>query len=183
MHTIRRRNIMLEVSENDKMEDEELSLYQLNKAMRRRDTPTIRHVRDSDVNVIERPQDIPKIYLLHMREKFRPIEIDNDSVDRPQSFIQQQDPMEGECLNRPITLDEVSEAIRAGARHKAPGIDGISLDFSIANWETVKMDTLDLLNQMFLHGKINPRQKHGILICLPRPIVMTRPTDIVPYLF
>jgi hypothetical protein len=126
MHTIRTQKIMVEVSENDKRK---MKRYPYTSYTRQceEDTRTIRHVRDSDGNVIERPQDIPNIYLLNMREKFRTIEIDNESVHRLQSFIQQQDPMEGECLNVPITLDEVSEEIRAGARNKAPGIDGISL--------------------------------------------------------
>jgi len=56
----------------------------------------------------------------------------------------------------------ISSALRSGAKHKTPGIDGFSLDFYIANWDTMKQDILELMNQMFLHKKITPQQKHGI---------------------
>jgi hypothetical protein len=69
-------------------------------------------------------------------------------------------------LEQPITLDEVTAAIRPEARHKRPGLDGICLEFYSANWETVNMYLLELLNQMFLHRNITLRQKNVDLICL-----------------
>lgn len=49
-----------------------------------------------------------------------------------------------------------------------PGIDGFSLEFYTANWETINTDLLELLNQMFLHRNITPQQKHGIIVCVPK---------------
>jgi hypothetical protein len=71
-------------------------------------------------------------------------------------------------LEHPITSEELLSALRAGAWHKAPGIDGFGLEFYTANWEMIHPDLLELLNHMFLHKKSTPRQKHGITICLPK---------------
>jgi hypothetical protein len=73
-----------------------------------------------------------------------------------------------EQLQQPISNDELLAALRAGARRKSPGIDGLSLEFYTANWETVRVDLLLLLNHMFLDKHISRRQKRGIIICLPK---------------
>jgi hypothetical protein len=59
-------------------------------------------------------------------------------------------------LEQPITCEEILTAMRAGARHTAPGIGGINLDFHTAKWETIKIELHDLQNHMFLHKNITP---------------------------
>jgi len=71
-----------------------------------------------------------------------------------------------DMLEQPITIEELFSALRPGAKHKTPGIDGFCLEFYIANWDTIKEDLLELMNQMFPHKNITPQQKHGIIVCL-----------------
>jgi len=71
-------------------------------------------------------------------------------------------------LESPITYDEILMALRAGALHKALGIDGLVLEFYTENWDTIKSDLKDLLNRMFLHNQASTQQKHGIVVCLPK---------------
>jgi hypothetical protein len=71
-------------------------------------------------------------------------------------------------LEAPITYEEITAALKTGARHKAPRIDGISLEFYTQNWDTIKADLKDLLNQMFSHNKVSSQQKHAIIINLPK---------------
>jgi hypothetical protein len=59
-------------------------------------------------------------------------------------------------------------ALRTGARNEAPGIHGICLEFYTPNWDTIHPDLPELLNRMFLHKKITPKQKHGVIVCLPK---------------
>jgi hypothetical protein len=47
-------------------------------------------------------------------------------------------------------------------------MDGICHEFYSANWETVHLDLIELLNHVFLRNYITPRQKHGVLICIPK---------------
>jgi hypothetical protein len=116
LHAMRRENIMLDTSDYDKMDDEEPSLYHLLKTLRRRDTRAILQFQDSLGNIITCPQDISNIFLQHLRQKFRPIDINGTSFHRLQGLVQQQCPSAAECLEQPITLDEVTAAIRSGAR-------------------------------------------------------------------
>jgi hypothetical protein len=44
----------------------------------------------------------------------------------------------------------------------------MSLEFYTANWETVRSELLLLLNHMFLDKRISWKQKHRIIICLPK---------------
>jgi mannosylglycoprotein endo-beta-mannosidase len=62
----------------------------------------------------------------------------------------------------------VPAGLRAGARRKSPGIDGLFLEFYTANWETVRSELLLLLNHMFLYKHTSRRQKLGIIVCLPK---------------
>jgi mannosylglycoprotein endo-beta-mannosidase len=71
-------------------------------------------------------------------------------------------------LDQPFSTEEIPHTLRAGARHKSPGIDGVCLEFYTASWGTIWTDLTELNNQMFILKKIHPRQKHRILVRLPK---------------
>jgi hypothetical protein len=119
---------------------------------------------------------LPSHLLKYLRKKFGPIDIDVDSFHRLQGFVQQLCPTTAECLEQHITLEEVIAAIKSGAWHKTPWSDGICLEFYSANWETVHMDLLELLNQMFLHRNVNPGRNMGSSYASPSRMEITRPT-------
>jgi len=73
-----------------------------------------------------------------------------------------------ELLEQPITSEEVLTTLHSGVRHKSPGIDGICLELYTANLETIHTGRLQLLNYMSQNKHISPRQRHGIIICLPK---------------
>ena len=58
--------------------------------------------------------------------------------------------------------------------------DGLGKEFYERNWTLIQDDLCDVLNQMFWDGKITSRQKHGILICLPKPRANPTPADYRP---
>jgi len=68
-----------------------------------------------------------------------------------------------------VTLGEIKHAIRKGGNNKAPGPDGIGTAFYKENWETVKVDLCDVLNQMMLHEATETQQNQGIIVYLPKP--------------
>ena len=80
-------------------------------------------------------------------------------------------------LRCPITPDEIYIALKAGARHKARGIDGLSLEFYTANWDTIRMDFTGLINHMLIHKRIPPRLKQGIIVSLPNSNNSHTPDD------
>jgi hypothetical protein len=81
---------------------------------------------------------------------------------------------------QPITAEEILIALRAGARHKAPGIEGFCLEFYTVKWGTIQPDLLQLLNHMFLNKDVSPRQKHVVLICLSKSTGVNTPDGYRP---
>jgi hypothetical protein len=45
-------------------------------------------------------------------------------------------------------------------------MDGLVREFYARNWNILRADMSDILNQMFWEGKIIKNQKHGVIICL-----------------
>jgi hypothetical protein len=116
-----------------------------------------------------------------MAHKFSPIAVDEKDIKDLLSYIPPVSPTTyATQLEGPINTDEVQSALRAGARHRAPGIDGLSLEFYTANWETIKMDLTELLNHMFQQNHIPPRLKQGTIICLPKSHESCNPDDFRP---
>ena len=98
-----------------------------------------------------------------------------DQLTRTQSMTALQNFVQPLCqtkyadlLVQPITTEGILNALLTGDRQKAPGIDGLWLEFYTANWETICPDLLQLLNHMFFHKNIFPLQKHRVIICLPK---------------
>ena len=85
-----------------------------------------------------------------------------------------------DLLEQPISLEEVHIAVRKGGKNKAPGSDGIGLEFYKVNWATIKDDTRAMMNQMFMERKVSTQQKHGVIVCLPKSSDPTTPADFQP---
>jgi hypothetical protein len=54
-----------------------------------------------------------------------------------------------ETLEQQIRPEEISAALRKGGRNKSPGSDGIGKEFYTTNWEIIKEDIGQILNQVF----------------------------------
>jgi len=72
------------------------------------------------------------------------------------------------ALEAPISLSEIRNAIAKGKSHKAPGNDGIGLEFYKAEWKTIKTDLLQILNSMYIDGTILMNQLKGIIVCITK---------------
>jgi len=120
-------------------------------------------------NDVSGHRNVLNTFATHLCQKYEHIVIDQTCVTRLQRVIPLTCPTKyAEVLEQPLTIEELSSALRSGAKHKTPGIDGFSLEFYIANWDNIKQDLLELMNQMFLHKKITPQQKHGLIVCLSK---------------
>jgi hypothetical protein len=151
------------------IEGEEPSLFHVLKTLHRRSTRDILQVQDIHGHICTEPQDITNTFLSYLRRKYAPIHVDSDSMTVLTNLVSPVNSSTySELLECPITSDEVLTALHAGAKHKSPGIDGFCLEFYTAKWETIQTDLVQLLNSMCLHKNIPNRQKHGILICLPK---------------
>ena len=71
-------------------------------------------------------------------------------------------------------------AMKKGGRNKAPGSDGIGLEFYRHNWEIIKEDIHEIMSLVFLHRCIKPQHKHGIIVSLPNSSAAITPAENRP---
>jgi hypothetical protein len=138
-------------------------------------------VTDLQGNTHTMPSGIVATFVTHLSNKYKPIDVDEMSIETLQNYIRPVcQTTYAAILEQPITYEELIAAIRAGARRKSPGIDGLPLEFFSANWDTISSEVLQLLNHMFLQKHLSSRQKHGIVVCLPKSSNPHTPNDYRP---
>jgi len=147
----RRMEVMMDNNAQDKMENEEPSFHIL-KTVKRRETRAICQILDMQGNNVFGHLNVLNNFLAHLRRKYQPIEIDQTCVSRLEEVIPLTCPTKyADLLEQPIITKELLSALRSAAKHKTAGIDGFSLKFYIANWDTITQHLFELMNQMFLH--------------------------------
>ena len=77
-------------------------------------------------------------------------------------------PIAANIREEPTTLDELRTAVATGKARKAPGCDGISLEFFKITWEVTKQDLLNIMNTKYSNGIITDTQKRGDIVCIPK---------------
>jgi hypothetical protein len=169
LHARKKEKLMLDIEKQDKVEDEERSLFHVLKRRKRCRAREIQKSQDHQGNIYTQTQDIVDLLINHLTQKYKQIDVDPNSLTIMEVAIPQTCPSKYvKELEAPITYEEITTALKTGAHHNAPGIDGISLEFYTQNWDIIKADLKDLLNQMFSQNKVSSQQKHAIIINLPK---------------
>ena len=66
----------------------------------------------------------------------------------------------------PLTEDELLAAVRGMARNKAPGLDGLPLEFYLSFWSLLALDLLSVLNCSFRDGHFPISLRSGVITLL-----------------
>jgi len=82
-----------------------------------------------------------------------------------------------DIIGMSITAKELQTMVHRGTENKAPGHDGIGVEFFKKYWSTIKDDMLIMFNQMYRIGNIREQQKHGIVLCIPKTTTPKTPAD------
>ena len=85
---------------------------------------------------------------------------DNDIV---QMTVEQQDSCSG-----PVTIEEIKEVLKSTKNNKAPGSDGIPMEFYKVFFNDIWPYLLRSMNESFATGSLSLTQKQGIITCLPK---------------
>ena len=119
---------MLDNNAQNKMEDEEHSLFHILKMVKRRETRAIRQVLHMQGNNVSGHRNVLNTFATHLRQKYEPIMIDQTCVTRLQGGIPFTCPTKyADLLEQLITIEELSATLRSEAKHITPGIDCFSL--------------------------------------------------------
>jgi hypothetical protein len=121
---------MLDVAASDNLPGEAPTLYQLIRRHKRRASRIVRSVRDTDDIIQTSPAGIATVFVTFFQEKYQDMNVDLESV---QAFANQvrsdRSPLPVPTYESPFTLKEESRAIDSGGKNRAPGRDGLSLEF------------------------------------------------------
>ena len=71
-------------------------------------------------------------------------------------------------LNGPITIIELSEALKHMKNNKTPGIDGFPAEFFKEFWDDIKMFILRAVNESYYKGILPPSLRQTVISCLPK---------------
>lgn len=132
---------------------------------------TITSLRNSDGHTITDSKDILNIE----KEYFANIYKEDDMDLDPMEIIplsEEEVPSISELhklrINRPFTLQEFFEALKDLNKNKAPGTDGITPEFYIAFWESLKTEFFDSMEFSLHHGSLTDQQRTGIISLVPK---------------
>jgi hypothetical protein len=163
------RHSHLDLTDRDKLEGEEPSLYEVLRVRRRQDARETTQVIDPQGRTHETPRGIRDTFVDYLRAKYMPIEVEEADLQALQRVLPHTPTATYEAeLEWPISAEELGSVLREGAKKKSLGIDGLSLEFYTANWDTISTDLVQLLNHVFLGKHISLNQKHGIVLSLPK---------------
>ena len=71
-------------------------------------------------------------------------------------------------IDKPITVDEIKNAIKNSATKKSPGTDGFSIDLYIVFWVRLESLLFDAYNYAFNEGMLNDSARRGIISLIPK---------------
>ncbi|GBG73502.1 hypothetical protein CBR_g16845 [Chara braunii] len=75
-------------------------------------------------------------------------------------------PQASALLEQPITMEELWSAVKAMAKGKSPGSDGLPVEFYLATWEHVGPILLRLFNRILEGGTLTEDMKFGVITLL-----------------
>lgn len=176
-----RQKMMLDTEEYDKTIGETPSLHHILKSRRRQSSRAVQEIRDKNDRIQSTSAAIIKVFEKHYKEKFKPKQIDVMKATQLLECELRRVPTEAnEILEKQVTMGEIRDAIAKGKMHKAPGNDGIGLEFYKTKWETIKTELLKVLNSTYIDGTILESQLKGIIVCIPKHAQPTTVDDYRP---
>lgn len=166
----RLRSISSKFQPSTMLESEKISIYQVSKIVKRQSNQGNLQLKNKDGNLCDQ-LETKKIVHDHFKELFA----GNRSVNTPasgstlNSITKTLSPQSKQALLRPITDDELLETIKNSTMKKAPGPDGITYEFYLVHYDTLKDDLLKLFNGIF-NGSIMPLENFtdGIVTLIPK---------------
>ncbi|KAG8227429.1 hypothetical protein J437_LFUL000438 [Ladona fulva] len=83
-------------------------------------------------------------------------------------------------LEGDINQGEMEAVVRALPNNKSPGVDGIPYEFYKTYWSIIGEEFCNVLKECFKEGRLDPEQKTGIIVLVPKIMNPQRCTDYRP---
>jgi len=175
------QRVMLNNSEQDRAEGETPTIHHIIKSRKRQETRTIDKLRDDNDEQQETSKTIMKAFTNHFQRALQPIDVQAESMKESLHLITQIiNPELNDALMAPIVLEELKTAISQGKPNKAPGVDGIGLEFYRMGLDTVQTELLQIMNIMYSEQPLRAHRARGLIVCIPKRPNHTRISDYRP---
>jgi len=153
----------------DRFGEEDPSLHNLIKERKRQVQRTVHMILDKNGIPQTSSLDILCVFAEHFKSKYDTIAVSGECMKRLMDCNLSTVPDAANlALEEPVTLEEIYQVIKTWKPHKAPGYDGICLEFLKKTWEITKEDLLRIVNEMYTEEIIPDYQKFGIIVCIPK---------------
>jgi hypothetical protein len=135
LHNRRLRSITINVQRHAALNGERTSPFHLIKSKKRRASTMVATIVDEDDCMHTTTHGILRTFLTIMQRKYTDSAVDDECILLERVGGGNATPDQRDAWEEPITREEVRMAIHEGARNKAPGSNGINLEFFQEKWE------------------------------------------------
>jgi hypothetical protein len=165
----------VEMQTPERVQKQRISLYRLIKRRTRREQ-IITEIQDPNNRTQTSIKEMLDAFSVCMRQKYGPILVEDECVRQMAEAGHRRLSEEWkETLDMSLTLERLKRAVKKGGGNKAPGRDGIGLEFSKVAWGVLNGDMLELFTQMFEGNKLSEQQKRGVILCNVLGKVVVKP--------
>lgn len=120
-------------------------------------------IRSADDTVVTSPEGLCAAFRAFHVDLFTPVPVDSAVQTELLSHVpilSASDSAKCEC---PLSLEECFLALSGMPRGKAPGCDGLPMEFFLKFWNVLGQDVVDVLNFSFQSGHLSRSQRHSII--------------------
>ncbi len=158
-------------------------MHQVAAGIRRRVTSRITSLQDGDGEVLTSQDDLLRHAQQHYQHVLGAPPADQHPVR--QSILDEVvttsvTTEDNEALLRPVTREELAEALRLSPRGRSPGEDGLTAEFYLVTWSVLGDDLLAVMNAMLERRRVAPSHKLGIMTLIPKATPVRTIGDLRP---
>jgi hypothetical protein len=129
---------MVDTAEQDQTAGEHPSLQHLLQSRKRQENRLIRQIADDNDETQTTSTTILRAFATHFQKAFQPIESKDQSVKQLiECGLRTITTEMRATMTQPISMEELWQEVSQSKLHKAPGIDGICLEFYRAEWDVI----------------------------------------------
>lgn len=168
IETNRLKSISSNFKPNTMLENEKMGIYQVSKIVKMQSNPNVLQLKN-DKGVLCDQLETKQIVYDHYKDLFAGRH-DNVAADcMLNSLTKVLSANSKQDLIEPITENELLDTIKRCTLKKAPGPDGITYEFYLVHYTTLKTDLLKLFNGIF-NGSVKPLESFsdGIVTLIPK---------------
>ena len=162
LHKLKRKGAIVRSRYRFARDGERPTKYYLNLEKRKSRARTLHRIKVKDKIVDEPKQVLSQIKVFYQQLYSTDLKYLN-KLNLPQLSESERD-----MLDEPITMSEISWALKNMANDKAPGTDGLSVNFYKTFWSRLKGVFFDLVTEIVEDGQFHLTARYGILSLLEK---------------